>query len=49
MKNFTVTLTLGITAKNEEDAKKGFWGLVDDTVNDGFINNNSLDVVESED
>jgi len=49
MKNFKVTLTLGITAKNEAEAKKEFWGLVDDTINDGFINNNSLEVVESED
>ena len=30
MKNFKVTLTLGVTAKNEADAKKEFWGLVDD-------------------
>ena len=48
MKNYIVTLTLGVTAKSEVDAKKEFWGLVDDTVNDGFINNSSLEVVESE-
>ena len=48
MKNFTVTLTLGVTAKNEAEAKKEFWGSVDDTANDGFLNNNSLEAKAEE-
>jgi len=48
MKNYIVTLALGITAKNEVEAKKEFWGLVDDACNDAYINNSSLEVIENE-
>jgi len=46
MKQYIVTLSIGVTAQNEVEAKKEFWVLVDDSVNDGFINNNSLEVKE---
>ena len=44
MKTYSVTLTLSITAKNEAQAKKGFWELVDNIENDININNDSLEV-----
>lgn len=44
MKTYSVSLTLTIEAKNEQEAKKEFWSRVDDIENDVYINNDSLSV-----